>query len=74
MSEKTTNRQSVIKAQSKSSALQETPMLKCPGCELLLPEDDLSAQIRHMEECHPEIIASRHRQEGIRSEYTGYPR
>lgn len=34
-------------------------MIKCPGCEDRLPEDDLQAQREHMEQFHPEIIAKR---------------
>jgi len=34
-------------------------MIRCPGCGHVLPEDDLRAQIEHMEENHPEIIALR---------------
>lgn len=35
------------------------PILQCPGCELLLPADDLLAQKAHMEAEHPEIIKRR---------------
>ncbi len=34
-------------------------MVKCPGCDLKLPKDDLAAQMAHMDECHPEIISER---------------
>ncbi len=71
---KTPNRQSVTKAQSKLSAVPETPTIKCPGCDLQLPEDDLNAQVQHMEQFHPEIIGERHRKVGIRSEFTEHPR
>lgn len=51
---------------------RKTKTVKCPGCELELPEDDVQAQIQHMESRHPDLIASRHRGAGIRSEYTGH--
>lgn len=34
-------------------------MIRCPGCDCVLPKDDLHAQIMHMEENHPDIIAER---------------
>ena len=34
-------------------------MIKYPGCDLELPENDPEAQIKHMEEKHPNIIAER---------------
>jgi len=34
-------------------------MIKCPGCDLMLPEDDLQAQVEHMDEFHPDIVAKR---------------
>ncbi len=37
----------------------EARTIPCPGCGHRLPEDDLRAQIAHMEENHPEIIAER---------------
>jgi len=43
-------------------------MVKCPGCPLELPKDDLGAQIAHMEKFHPEIITARLRREGIHGE------
>jgi hypothetical protein len=49
----------------------EASLMKCPGCDLKLPKDDMLAQIQHMERCHPKIIAARHRAAGIRSEFTG---
>jgi hypothetical protein len=33
--------------------------MKCPGCDLVLPDDDLQAQAAHMEDEHPEIITER---------------
>lgn len=33
--------------------------IPCPGCGHRLPEDDLRAQIAHMEANHPDIIAAR---------------
>jgi len=38
---------------------KEAKMVKCPGCSLEFPEDDLHAQMRHMDEVHPDIIAQR---------------
>ena len=38
---------------------KEIVMIKCPGCGLELPENDLEAQVKHMEEKHPDIIAER---------------
>jgi len=41
---------------------QEKPaerMVKCPGCDLELPENDKASQIAHMEKNHPEIISQR---------------
>jgi hypothetical protein len=32
---------------------------KCPGCNLMLPQDDLRLQVAHVEQAHPEIIAER---------------
>lgn len=37
---------------------------KCPGCGLLLPEDDFQGQIAHMSEAHPEIVSERLEQAG----------
>lgn len=34
-------------------------MIKCPGCADELPENDLRAQMQHMEKNHPEIINQR---------------
>jgi hypothetical protein len=34
-------------------------LLQCPGCDLLLPEDDLAAQMDHMTRFHGEIVAGR---------------
>jgi hypothetical protein len=34
-------------------------MLLCPGCDLLLPEDDLRAQVDHMTQMHGDIVAAR---------------
>ncbi len=36
-------------------------MIKCPGCDLEFPEDDLHVQMKHMDQYHPEIIAERRR-------------
>jgi ribosomal protein S26 len=51
----------------------ETKMVKCPGCGLELPENDVQAQVQHMESAHPNIIGERHRAAGIHSEYTQSP-
>ena len=40
-------------------------MVKCPGCGHELPEEDVHAQIAHMESRHPDIIADRLRREGL---------
>jgi len=41
-------------------------MLKCPGGGgLELPEDDLQAQVEHMEQNHPEIIKERLQRERL---------
>lgn len=42
--------------------------IRCPGCGLELPEDDLIAQKEHMEKHHPEIIADRLEKAGFRRE------
>lgn len=34
-------------------------LIECPGCDVRLPKDDLHAQIAHMEEHHPDVIAER---------------
>lgn len=34
-------------------------LIKCPGCDVKLPERDLHAQIAHMDKYHPDIIAAR---------------
>jgi len=34
-------------------------LVKCPGCDLTLAEDDVYGQMRHMTASHPEIIAER---------------
>lgn len=43
----------------------DTRMVQCPGCDLKLPADDGRAQVRHMEENHPEIYEKRLRDAGI---------
>lgn len=43
----------------KSTETDKVPMVKCPGCDLELPEDDTVTQMAHMEEHHPEIIEER---------------
>ena len=60
----------VVSLASAIQAQEKKRFIKCPGCELELPEDDSSAQMRHMEEKHPDIIGERHRSAGIRSEFT----
>ncbi|MFA6271132.1 MAG: hypothetical protein WC657_08065 [Candidatus Paceibacterota bacterium] len=44
---------------------KETKMVKCPGCELEFPENDLIAHMKHMEAAHPDIIARRLREAKI---------
>lgn len=44
---------------------EKTVMVKCPGCSLELPENDLAAQMTHMDKYHPEIIAQRRREAGM---------
>ncbi len=34
-------------------------LIKCPACNIKLPKKDLHAQIAHMEEHHPDVIAER---------------
>ena len=36
-----------------------TFMVKCPGCNLSLPEEDFPAQAAHLLAEHPEIVAQR---------------
>lgn len=40
--------------------------MTCPGCDLELPEEDLRAQVEHMEAEHPEIVAARLEAAGFR--------
>lgn len=47
---------------------QEPEMIKCPGCDVMLPENEPWAQKKHMEERHPEIIADRMVNAGFRQE------
>lgn len=44
--------------------MSDAPMVKCPGCDLQLSDDDPWAQIAHMEDNHPEIIEERLREIG----------
>lgn len=51
-----------------------TEMLQCPGgCGVELPEDDLRAQIEHMEQNHPEIIKERLQREGLWNRQSNEP-
>ncbi len=34
-------------------------LIKCPACNIKLPETDKYAQIVHMEKHHPDVIAKR---------------
>lgn len=34
-------------------------MVKCPGCDLRLPEEDFPRQAAHLLDEHPEIVAER---------------
>jgi len=36
--------------------------IRCPGCELELPEDDLVAQSQHMQAEHADIVDERRRE------------
>ncbi len=33
--------------------------VQCPGCDLVLDEDNVYDQMTHMKEKHPEIVAKR---------------
>lgn len=49
-----------MKKPAKPKTPEKSPeMVKCPGCNLELPENNTAAQVRHMEECHPELIEER---------------
>ncbi len=43
----------------------ETNLLKCPACDLELPEDDLRAQSQHLQAEHPDLIDQRRRTAGF---------
>lgn len=47
---------------------EDVQYIQCPGCCLELPADDTDAQVAHMEEYHPEIIAQRLHDEGLHHE------
>lgn len=34
-------------------------LIKCPGCDVWLPEHDTQARVTHMEQLHPKIIQQR---------------
>lgn len=40
---------------------KKVKMVKCPGRDLMLPEDDTDAQVKHMDEKHPDIVTERKR-------------
>lgn len=42
-------------------------LIKCPGCDMKLPEQEAWAQIMHMEMYHPEIITKRLEAAGFKS-------
>lgn len=37
-------------------------LIKCPGCDKMLPENNARAQVQHMEVRHPDIINNRLRE------------
>ncbi len=37
----------------------KAPTIKCPGCELVVDEDDFAEQEAHMLAEHPDIVAKR---------------
>lgn len=47
------------------------PAEKCPGCDLKLPPDDMRAQVDHIQEFHPEIIAKRLEEAGFEQQDDG---
>ena len=49
----------IIKEIQKEKNKGHGKMIKCPGCDLMLPEDDTKAQVAHMDEFHPDIVAKR---------------
>ena len=47
----------------KEASTSETPgLVRCPGCELALPAGNPRAEIAHLQERRPEIIAGRLRE------------
>ena len=46
----------------KEEPKDENLVIKCPGCSVELPKDDLRAQVAHMEQFHPDIIEQRLRE------------
>lgn len=55
-------------------AEEKVKYIKCPGCSLMLPEDDIMAQKAHMERFHPEIIIQRLKREGLHREAEDFAR
>lgn len=45
--------------------LERVPYEACPGCHMLVPSNSSDAQVRHMDEHHPEIVEERRREAGI---------
>ena len=43
----------------KMMAEKSSELIKCPGCDTMLPKNDIDAQVAHMDEFHPDIIAQR---------------
>ena len=43
-----------------------SPSVKCPGCDTLLPAEDLRTQGEHLQANHPEIIEQRMLDAGFR--------
>ena len=44
---------------------EKPKMIKCPECPVEFSEDDLPAQMSHMDKNHPALIAQRRRQAGV---------
>lgn len=47
------------RSETEGAGTTATEMIQCPGCELMLPRDDLRAQMEHMETYHLDIIQAR---------------
>lgn len=68
----------MIKTPHKARALPKAPkeieekLIKCPGCDLLLPESSFQEQNQHMVSNHPDIIAERLREAHMYEEAAKY--